>query len=353
KYEGDPKTVYTATHGKLDRTVKFARENNCSDLFDIRFGTTASGAIIVYHKIDNEEDVEIVNERLRHAQSYSLKFTPPIDGTRPYLDIEIYKGFDRGNRNTHFHLYDRRKKLARNYHRMTYTLDLSDFKSYKRPFRQNSQVQPGLWHDPDPIHDCKERAESILKNAKRNDEYRIPIDVNSSKPKEWVWTWELNNIKGGIIDVIWENFLIPPYDVFVSHASEDKEDFVDALVKKLEEFNLEVWYDKNELTIGDDIQQNIISGIEFSLTGIVVLSPHFFDRNKSWTKEELNKFLSRKEQNSKVILPVLHNMSVEDLRKENPGLADVLGAKSDEGVDHVAEKIAEVIARIKAQKNSN
>lgn len=110
KFDGDPKTVFTATRGKLERSVKFSKRNKCTDLFDIRYGTTDSGAIIAHHKIENEEDPALVNERLRHAQSYFLKFTPPQDGSEPYLDIDIFKGFDRGNRNAHFHLYDFRKK---------------------------------------------------------------------------------------------------------------------------------------------------------------------------------------------------------------------------------------------------
>ena len=47
-------------------------------------------------------------------------------------------------------------------------------------------------------------------------------------------------------DIIWEDFLIPPYDVFVSHASEDKK-FVRKLVRKLDGKGLEAWYDEDEL----------------------------------------------------------------------------------------------------------
>ncbi|MGB3752395.1 MAG: hypothetical protein WA954_00675 [Parerythrobacter sp.] len=38
-----------------------------------------------------------------------------------------------------------------------------------------------------------------------------------------------------------------PYDFFISHASADKEDFVDSLVKQAEAADLNVWYDDNAL----------------------------------------------------------------------------------------------------------
>lgn len=234
---------------------------------------------------------------------------------------------------------------------MEYTLDLSAFKNYKIPFRCNTKNLPGVWYDPEPVHDCKERAESILKNPIRNKKYKLKCNESKSKPDEWIWKWDLKKIHGGIVDVIWENFLVAPYDVFVSHASEDKEGFVDELVKELQNQNLNVWYDKNELAIGDDLRQNIIRGIEFSLTGVVVLSPHFFKRSKTWTQEELQRILIHQDEDTKVVLPVTHNISQKELRQENPDLANLLSASSDKGAKNVASEISKVISRIKQKKN--
>ena len=85
----------------------------------------------------------------------------------------MYKGFDRGNRNAHFHLTDPNEKsgVARHYRHMTYTLDLSAFQEGGRipAFRPNTQSQPCLWHSPaDPRHDCVGRAQSILQNQGRH-----------------------------------------------------------------------------------------------------------------------------------------------------------------------------------------
>lgn len=75
------------------------------------------------------------------------------------------------------------------------------------------------------------------------------------------------------------------YDVFICHASEDKEPFVRKLAEKLSNKGLKVWYDEFELLLGDSLISKIDFGLNKSRYGVVVLSKHFF--RKSWTKMEL------------------------------------------------------------------
>jgi len=44
-------------------------------------------------------------------------------------------------------------------------------------------------------------------------------------------------------------------DIFLSHASEDKETFVNGLHKRLIEANYTVWYDEDELRWGDNLKR--------------------------------------------------------------------------------------------------
>ncbi|WP_288534109.1 toll/interleukin-1 receptor domain-containing protein [uncultured Ruminococcus sp.] len=78
------------------------------------------------------------------------------------------------------------------------------------------------------------------------------------------------------------------YDVFISHAWEDKEDFVDELVVELRKQELKVWYDTNKLRWGDSMREKIDKGLAKSRYGIVVLSPNYIAEHKYWTKAELN-----------------------------------------------------------------
>jgi TIR domain len=59
-----------------------------------------------------------------------------------------------------------------------------------------------------------------------------------------------------------EDSLIPKdWDVFISHASEDKDEVVRPLAYELQERGLRVWFDESELRIGDSLRRKIDQGI--------------------------------------------------------------------------------------------
>ena len=54
------------------------------------------------------------------------------------------------------------------------------------------------------------------------------------------------------------------YDVFISHASEDKDSVVRPLALALKEKGVNVWYDEFELKIGDSLRRKIDQGLSKS-----------------------------------------------------------------------------------------
>ena len=78
------------------------------------------------------------------------------------------------------------------------------------------------------------------------------------------------------------------FDVFISHAWEDKGDFVNEFVEELDNLGIKVWYDDIETKWGSSLREEIDRGLKFSRYGIVVLSPNYIDEKKYWTKKELN-----------------------------------------------------------------
>ena len=108
------------------------------------------------------------------------------------------------------------------------------------------------------------------------------------------------------------------YDVFVSHAWEDKEDFVDELKKQ----GLKVWYDTNKLKWGDSMRDKIDKGLAKSRYGVVVLSPNYIAEHKYWTKAELNGLFQFESINGKVILPIWHNLTKKQVVEYSPIIAD-------------------------------
>jgi TIR domain-containing protein len=110
------------------------------------------------------------------------------------------------------------------------------------------------------------------------------------------------------------------YDVFVSHASEDTDDFVEPLVAELKRRGVTSWYDRERMTYGDAIIQRMRDGLRDSRCGVIVASPHYF--GKTFTTPELNALLMRAlaDERRKVIA-VLYQMNGRELSDADPILA--------------------------------
>lgn len=112
------------------------------------------------------------------------------------------------------------------------------------------------------------------------------------------------------------------YDVFVSHAFEDKEDFVDDLVSEMRKLDLKIWYDTDKLKWGDSMREKIDRGLSKSKYGVVVLSPNYIAEHKYWTKAELNGLFQVETINGKTILPIWHNLTKKQVVEYSPIIAD-------------------------------
>ncbi|ANZ35827.1 hypothetical protein BBK82_06745 [Lentzea guizhouensis] len=135
-------------------------------------------------------------------------------------------------------------------------------------------------------------------------------------------------------------------DVFISHASEDKDAVVRPLAHALRAKGLRVWYDEFELRIGDSLRRKIDEGIAHSRFGVVVLSPSFL--TKGWTTYELDGLITRGNAagGGQVVLPVLHGLTIGDLLRHSPSLADrVARDTAVTPVDVIADEIFEVVSR--------
>ncbi len=134
------------------------------------------------------------------------------------------------------------------------------------------------------------------------------------------------------------------YDVFISHASEDKDPFVRKLAEELHDLQLRVWYDEFELSVGDSLRRSIDNGIARSKYGVVVLSPAFFAKN--WTQYELDGLVSGQVNGNKVILPIWYNVSYDDILGFSPSLADKVALDANElHVEYIAMLINRVVRR--------
>ena len=132
------------------------------------------------------------------------------------------------------------------------------------------------------------------------------------------------------------------YDVFISHATEDKDEIVRPLVNILTDQGLRVWYDEFELRIGDSLKEKIEEGLANSRYGIVVLSHAFFQ--KKWPKYELNALVAREMADKPVILPIWHNITEDEIMAYSPGLTDKIALNtSNAPIDEIAQEIAKKV----------
>ena len=142
---------------------------------------------------------------------------------------------------------------------------------------------------------------------------------------------------------------LPEYDVFISHANKDKEELIEELYQSLQKLGISIFYDKESLEWGDNWKERILNGTKKAEFAIIVISENFFDRE--WTERELSEFLNRQNRNGqKLILPIVHNITMQQLQEKYPNVADIQAIDSSKyNCDQIALLFAkQLIKRLKA-----
>lgn len=128
------------------------------------------------------------------------------------------------------------------------------------------------------------------------------------------------------------------WDVFISHATEDKATFVKKLAGALSQLGVKVWYDEFTLKVGMSLANSIDSGLSKSNFGIVILSKHFI--NKRWTDYEKRSLIAREVNGKDLILPIWHNITKQDVLEFSPFLADKVS------LDTTKEKFSDIVMKL-------
>jgi len=132
------------------------------------------------------------------------------------------------------------------------------------------------------------------------------------------------------------------YDVFISHASEDKRGFVQPLATALAAMDVAVWYDEFTLNAGDSLSKSIDRGLADSRFGLVVLSPSFL--RKPWPEYELRGLVSKELGRDKVIVPIWLSISRDDVLAFSPPLADRFAIQADSlSLEEIAAEVLRVV----------
>ena len=137
------------------------------------------------------------------------------------------------------------------------------------------------------------------------------------------------------------------YDVFISHSSSDKDEVARPLAEALAKRGLKVWLDEEQLQIGDSIRRGLGSALLKSQYAVVILSPAYFE--SEWGQKELDAFFAKEKNQNKSILPICHEIDIEDVEQNWPLLADKVSLNSEKGAEFIADKIQQSIQEVMPQ----
>ena len=129
--------------------------------------------------------------------------------------------------------------------------------------------------------------------------------------------------------------------IFISHASEDKDVIARPLAQKLQAMGLEVWFDEYELTLGDRIRSSIEQGLLECDYAVVVLSKAYI--SSDWAQKELDGIMAQESLNSKVVLPIRHQLTIKEVLSFSPIIADRVIVSTEKGVEAISDAIVKTI----------
>jgi hypothetical protein len=124
--------------------------------------------------------------------------------------------------------------------------------------------------------------------------------------------------------------------LFLSHASEDMDVIAKPLYHALKD-EFDVWYDQARIRLENSFYEKISEGIRECDFGVVIFSPHFF--RKRWTKQEIDGLLALQRNQRKVVLPIVHDMTHDDLADQLPIMATKKTISSNEGIQTIVVAI--------------
>ena len=136
------------------------------------------------------------------------------------------------------------------------------------------------------------------------------------------------------------------FEVFISHAVEDKCAIANEVNQRLKSMGVNEWYSGVELMVGDSIMEAVNSALKTVKYAVVILSPTYL--RKRWTMMELQALIAREHLSLQRIFPIWHQVGYEEVLEYLPLLADRFAIPSEKGLHYIVDNIAEAINNQKA-----
>ncbi len=132
-------------------------------------------------------------------------------------------------------------------------------------------------------------------------------------------------------------------DVFLSHATHDKETYINPLAAALAQRSVTFWIDSAAIAWGDNVTTKLNEGLRNSRYALICLSAHFLER--PWPEQELSGALSLQNTDGrKRVLPLILN-SKERVLQLYPLLAGMSYREFTVGPATIADEIRKLLDR--------
>jgi hypothetical protein len=126
---------------------------------------------------------------------------------------------------------------------------------------------------------------------------------------------------------------------FICHDNRDKQAVAEPIAVGLQRLLCPVWYDEFSLGIGDSLRESIEKGIREAHKCILILSPQFFS-NGGWTKAEFDSiYMKEIVEQKRVILPIWHNVTKQQVYDYSPRLADRVAIRTTTPIDAIVKRL--------------
>jgi RNA-directed DNA polymerase len=127
------------------------------------------------------------------------------------------------------------------------------------------------------------------------------------------------------------------YDVFICHASEDKEEVAKPLYDSLKKRGIKAFLDSETMCFGDNLSERINTALQQSKYVVAIISEESI--NKTWTMSEVHSTLGREISSGKTkLLPImLGNSNI--LLDKIPLLSGKIFANYDNNIENIVDKI--------------
>jgi hypothetical protein len=133
------------------------------------------------------------------------------------------------------------------------------------------------------------------------------------------------------------------FDVFICHASRDKEPVVLPIVEACKKIGVRCWFDAHEIQWGEDIAARVADGLQKSRFVLVVVSEN--SRGSGWPIKEIGIAIDSEVNAGNVKVLPLYVGNRASLTREVPILSNKLGIDWNNNPDEIAASLQQRLGR--------